>query len=221
MTKEDIEHLCKILTITDYTINDDMSINVAGDVSLNGYGLKKIPLNFYYVLGDFNCSHNELTTLEGSPKKVDGFFACSHNNLTTLEYGPESIGGSYICHKNKLTSLKGCLEEINGNFGCSGNLLKNLEHGPKSVAKNYDCTQNKITSLLGCPESIGGQFFCSANPIGSIFRYVDGQFLNLFKRFKIIKDDSVDFKRLKYIMEMYDFPIFIEQIEKYYKIINK
>ena len=57
-----------------------------GDLDLSGFnplGLKltKLPdiLKDITVGGNFNCSYNELTSLEGAPKTVGENFGCSYN----------------------------------------------------------------------------------------------------------------------------------------------
>ena len=56
--------------------------------------------------GDFDCSGNQLTTLEGAPKEVGGDFYCSGNQLTTLEGAPKEVGGGFYCYSNQLTTLE-------------------------------------------------------------------------------------------------------------------
>ena len=73
--------------LKNYTINPDGTIDVNGDVDLY-YCLgkmKKLPVKFGKVSGDFSCYRNNLTTLEGCPKYVGGGFSCSSNELTTLK----------------------------------------------------------------------------------------------------------------------------------------
>ena len=65
---EDIHEICKICGIENYTINPDGSIDVDGNVNLYEMELTKLPLKFNNVSGYFNCSWNDLTTLEGCPK---------------------------------------------------------------------------------------------------------------------------------------------------------
>ena len=72
------------------------TVKVTGDVDLSGMGLTKIPINFTEVRGIFDCSHNQLTSLEGAPRKVGRHFYCYENELTSLEGQPESIGGRII-----------------------------------------------------------------------------------------------------------------------------
>jgi len=53
--------------IKDFTIRNDGSINVNNNVHLKNINLTKIPFNFNYVDGYFDCSINKLTNLIGSP----------------------------------------------------------------------------------------------------------------------------------------------------------
>ena len=65
------------------------------------------------ITGNFNCSGNELTSLEGAPETIGAGFWCDHNKLTSLEdMSTKSIGGGFWCNNNKLTSLRGCLRQL-------------------------------------------------------------------------------------------------------------
>lgn len=90
--------------IENYTINEDGSIDVNGDVFLYGLGLTELPINFNKVSGTFDCSNNKLTTLKGCPKCVGGNFSCGVNYLTDLKYSPKVIHGSFYCSGNNLKS---------------------------------------------------------------------------------------------------------------------
>ena len=114
-SKEDIHSLCKKYDIRNYTINEDGSIDVDGNVYLNGKKLIELPLKFGKVSGHFNCSRetnlipawNQLTSLEGSPREVGGDFHCYRNQLTSLEGSPREVGGDFHCSNNQLESLEG------------------------------------------------------------------------------------------------------------------
>lgn len=55
-----------------------------------------------YVSGFFNCSHNNLKSLEGAPEKVGGSFACNYcKSLESLEGAPKEVGGWFNCFKCK------------------------------------------------------------------------------------------------------------------------
>jgi hypothetical protein len=122
-----IHSVCKKYDIKNYTINDDFTIDVKGNVNLYNKSLSKIPLKFNIVSGNFNCSNNKLTTLEGSPRSVD-HFDCDYNELATLEGGPEYVDGIFWCSRNSLKTLEGGPEFVRGNFYCENNPLTSTEY---------------------------------------------------------------------------------------------
>ena len=127
--------------IKNYTINNDGTIDVDGDVNLSRYNLIKIPFKFGRVTGRFYCLDNQLTSLEGCPEEVGGYFACSKNNLKNLIGGPQEVGGDYICINNVLESLEGCAGDIGGNFHYNNNQLE----------------------MLDCSSVINGNIYCRGN----------------------------------------------------------
>ena len=143
MIKEYIEKTCQKLDIDEYSINNDFFVDVYGDVNLSELGLVEIPLMFNRVDGDFDCSSNDLESLDGSPKHVGGSFYCSYNNLTTLENAPLYVGDSFECGYNELETLKG---------------------GPENEIEFYDCNSNKLKNLNGAPSKVD-TFFCSHNEL--------------------------------------------------------
>ena len=64
-------------------------------------------IKFGTVKGDFYCSENNLTSLEGAPTTVLGAFICTDNRLTNLKGAPKTVGSGFYCAKNDLTSLEG------------------------------------------------------------------------------------------------------------------
>ena len=130
--------------VKNYTINDDFTIDVKGDVELDHKSLTCFPsfIKFNKVSGYFDCATNQLTSLEGCPTIVDGNFLCYNNQLTNLQGCPTTVCGSFYCHNNQLISLEGCPTIVNGDFYC------------------YN---NQLTSLEGCPATIGGSFSCHSN----------------------------------------------------------
>ena len=135
-------------------------VKVLEDIVING----KLKIRFGKVGGDFDCSRNKLTTLDGSPNEVGGCFYCSNNNLTTLEGAPKKVKGDFVCSYNNMTSLEGAPQCVGEDFYCSYNNLNTLEGAPKEVDGNFYCSYNKLTTLEGTPSVIGGDFYCSGNP---------------------------------------------------------
>lgn len=108
ISNKEIHRICKEYNIQNYTINSDGSIDVDGGVYLSYRELDKIPLKFNRVLGQFDCSYNELISLEGCPKYVGSSFFCSGNRITTLEGGPDIVNSNYFSNFNDLLiSTKG------------------------------------------------------------------------------------------------------------------
>ena len=117
-----IKQICEKYRIKNYTINGD-TVDVNGDVDLLDISSTKLPLKFGIVTGYFDCENNNLTSLEGAPKKVGGYFSCYGNNLTSLEGAPKEIGRNFDCSFNNLTSLEGAPEKVSGEFYCRKNNL--------------------------------------------------------------------------------------------------
>jgi hypothetical protein len=178
-TREEVIQVCEKCEIENYTINDDLSIDVNGDVNLAYRRLEYFPLKFNYVSGYFGCPGNQLETLEGCPQRVSGDFDCpgnglkslegcpqtvggnfdcSTNYLQTLEGGPSIVGGYFSCSFNKLETLKGCPQTINHDFYCFENKLETLEGSPQTVDGDFKCLGNELKSLKGCPKTVGGNF---------------------------------------------------------------
>ncbi len=96
-------------------------------------------IKFGNVKGTFDCSFNNLKSLEGAPHEVGDRFYCNNNNLASLAGSPKKVGGRFDCDRNSLTSLAGA---------------------PKEVGGIFDCRYNNLISLEGAPEKIGGVFLC-------------------------------------------------------------
>ena len=214
---------------------------VTGDFSVNHNYLKNLRNLPNYIGGDFSCGYNKITTLKGFPKYVGGDIFLYDNKLTSLEGITDRIEKKLDIAKNLLTSLKGCPKWIGGYFLCNDNKLTSLEFSPEYVGSGFFCNNNDLTDLVGSPKQVDGIFFCSNNkklinpkgcsekmgdiiscfntPLESIFDRVDQHFLHAFNFYKIIKDDTVNLKRLKYVMDLYDKPIDLDKIEKYYRLV--
>jgi hypothetical protein len=181
-SREYIEYICEKFGIKNWTLNDDGSIDVDGDVELSFKRLNKLPLKFRNVSGNFNCSFNNLTSLEGSPKCVGKHFWCNNNKLTSfLKAGTESVNGGLFCYNNKINSLQGC---------------------PKSVGYYFNCSNNNITSLEGAPEPIRGYFNCQKNPVEQIWDlFEDKDKIEFFNDLDIIRGNSIILDRLIYFLD--------------------
>lgn len=140
----EVKEWLNINNISDYIINDDLSVDVNGDVDLSNRRLYKIPIKFGRINGNFYCSYNKLKSLDGCPTIVECDFDCSNNELTSLDGCPIHIGGMFNCRYNKLISLV---------------------NGPKYVGVHYLVDNNEITSLYNFKCNIGKNFYCRNNKL--------------------------------------------------------
>ena len=227
-TKEEIIEWCEILEIKEYTINEDMSIDVDTHVNLIGRSFEKFPITFNKVWGSFLCNTGNLTTLEGSPKYVGQDFKCNSNNLTSLKGGPEKVEGNFNCAGNdKLINLNGSPKYVGGFFRCGPNDLTSLDSDTEYVGGNFICSDTRITSLTGAPKKVYGSIKCSwthlrefgdfntegfkhvyvlqtpLSPLFPVDREIERDMVETFITFKIIKDGKVNIKRLKYFHSLY------------------
>ena len=201
----DIDSICSEYGINDYTINPDGSIDVDGSVILSSELLTIIPLKFGTVTRDFDCDRNQLTSLEGSPKKVGGYFDCHNNQLTSLVGCPEVIGGDFDCSRNELKSLVGC---------------------PEIIGDNFYCRENQITDFRGVPEFFEGLFYCEGNPIEEIYilflqenHVDDSKCIKWLNEFDVIQGDKIVLDRLEEVFHQLGMDI-PENIKfKSYKVI--
>ena len=111
-TKEEIEKWLNGMKVTNYIINDDLTVDVNGDVYLALKDLTVISVQFRKVSGSFWCYGNQLKNLRNCPEYVGGDFGCSSNRLISLKGCPEYVGGFFSCSHNNLTSLKYCPDYV-------------------------------------------------------------------------------------------------------------
>jgi hypothetical protein len=107
MNKDKIEKMLLEYGVHNFTINDDGTVDVDGDLLLWPHTLPfsmgfEEYFTFGMVNGDFHGQHNGLVTLEGLPNWVSGDYYVNHNHLTSLQHLPKYIGGDLYIHHNDL-----------------------------------------------------------------------------------------------------------------------
>lgn len=138
MSEQEIREICEKYNIKNYTINQDGSIDVNGDVWLYNMKLYKIPIKFNKVTGYFSCHSNFLTTLENCPNEIGKSFSCYSNRLTSLEGFPQKVGKYTHCCPNFY------LESINGYTGDYKKLL--LSNNKKYLIRKHKL--NLINNII-------------------------------------------------------------------------
>ena len=76
---------------------------------------------FGTIYGSVDFEGTQISSLEGSPREVQGFFDCSYcPDLKSLEGAPDYVRDSFYCTGNsKLKSLKGGPKMVDGGFYCT------------------------------------------------------------------------------------------------------
>ena len=75
--------------IENYTINEDGSIDVNGDVHFYEYGLTELPINFNKVTGTFDCSNNKKFLKESSIKLTNIYKNNKFKSIIFMNYVPQ------------------------------------------------------------------------------------------------------------------------------------
>jgi hypothetical protein len=168
LPKKQIAFLNRYVTGT-WKINPSTGlVDVEGNVIFVKKKMVTVPVKFGRVSGTFDCSDNQLVSLEGAPQKVEGSFHCTANQLVSLEGAPQKVEGSFYCTANQLVSLEGAPQEVRGKFHCSHNKLTSLVGAPQKVEGSFYCSHNQLVSLEGAPKEVGGNFWCSYNQLVSL-----------------------------------------------------
>ena len=183
--------------INNYTLTPDdkygFIVDVHGNVDLYNKSLKNIPIKFNTINGFFNCSVNNLTSLEFCPKNIHGSFYCDNNKLTNLEFCPKNINGNFYCGCNKLTSLEFCPKTVNGYFNCGNNNLSSLKFCPDTINGSFFCDNNNLTSLEFFPKAVNGTSYFGSNELTGLDMSKEYGFTEIYKihcEHKIIAEQS-------------------------------
>lgn len=125
-----IEHIIEFLTIHEiknYTINDDETVDVDGNVILHSSPIAHLPIRFGKVTGEFNCcSCENLLSLSGAPRYVGFDFSCNYcPELLSLDGAPAVVRNNFMCEScDSLTSLATNHEIIVGGHLIARNCAK-------------------------------------------------------------------------------------------------
>jgi hypothetical protein len=126
-TKKEIQLWLDTYNIQNYIINDDLTVDVDGQVRLFNKKIHEFPFQFGIIKGDFMLSRNQLTSLKGCPHTVHGSFDCSHNKLINLEYCPKVVYEDFHFQGNRVKELDYMPDIVSGSFKCGINPINSLD----------------------------------------------------------------------------------------------
>ena len=136
---------------TDFDIDDDGLITMKnGCVGHRQIARGVLPFKFSDAHMDFSVDRMKLKSLEGCPMYVSGDFICSHNLLTSLQGAPLEAS-NLDCSHNLLTSLEGCTPDC-FEIVCNNNLLTSLETCPPT--EQLWATDNPFQHFRNTPSHI-------------------------------------------------------------------
>ena len=102
------------------------------------------------ITGDvtfFDCSKNQLTTLDVSQNTALIGFNCSDNQLTALDLSQNTAMTRLDCYNNQLKALDVSQNTALTMLFCSNNQLKALDVSPNTALTMLFCSNNQLTAL--------------------------------------------------------------------------
>lgn len=169
--QEKIANWLKANKITNFTINDDNSVDVDGDLVLDGLRFEKLPVNFKSVTGSVSLVGALLKTLEGLPDEINGDLNISALKLDSVDGFPMKVHGD--CHlgaitvKSTLSSSR--LAHVEGDLIINSYDAPTFAGLPGYVGGDFIVTDSKnLESLSGMPREIGGNCQFSIKKLRSL-----------------------------------------------------
>jgi hypothetical protein len=112
-------------------------LRINGNLDISNKHLSVLPdFSEVEVTGSFDCSHNTISSLAGSPYKVGKHMNCDETNIRDLEGAPRTVGGDFTCRSYFLLTLRGGPERVGGTM---------------NVKRDY----SELANLFGAPREFG------------------------------------------------------------------
>ena len=165
--KEDIAKWLRKYDIDDYTINEDLTVDVEGNVYLDRAFMGQSKEEWLEELESYN-EHTD-------PEAQIDFELCDDGSY-------EGNGSHHVYEEktDQVYELPIQFGRVSGNFWINHNELRTLKGCPHTVGLSFSCENNELHSLASAPATIGHHFWCEANPleeIGDIKTHIGGQFI--------------------------------------------
>lgn len=217
---QDIRDFCTKHRIRNYSINKDLSINVYQNIRL--VSLYNLPIRFNECYGDFTISIGNLTSLENTPRLINGDFsyssAGSKRKLESLKGHPDYVCGSFTIHSTNVSKVD-TLPVIIGNLNLSDNKIETIEYVGQICLNSNPLFELKTNNNSDDPTLT--QF--TGTPIYKLCLEVNVEYWRFYDKwlnnqvilerineFSIIDYKSIDYIRLNDLYDFLEIPFYPE-----------
>ena len=131
--------------------SEDGKISISGPVlffECSGENITSLDVSKNSQLKVLDCSQNSLTSLDVSKNTNIGTLNCSNNNLSSLSISKNTVLSILKCSDNRIASLD--LSKNTGLFElrCSNNKLTSLDLSKHNRLQEVHCDNNQLSSLI-------------------------------------------------------------------------
>ena len=131
--------------------SEDGKISISGPVlffECSGENITSLDISKNSQLKVLDCSQNSLTSLDVSKNTNIGTLNCSNNNLSSLSISKNTVLSILKCSDNRIASLD--LSKNTGLFElrCSNNKLTSLDLSKHNRLQEVHCDNNQLSSLI-------------------------------------------------------------------------
>ena len=149
--------------------SEDGKISISGPVlffECSGENITSLDISKNSQLKVLDCSQNSLTSLDVSKNTNIGTLNCSNNNLSSLSISKNTVLSILNCSDNRIASLD--LSKNTGLFElrCSNNKLTSLNLSKQNRLQEVHCDNNQLSSLIVSKQATGlVEVRCTQNQI--------------------------------------------------------
>ena len=116
----------------------------------------------------FECSGENITSLDISKNSMLEMLDCSKNNLTSLDVSKNTKLKKLDCFSNSISSLSVSKNTILEMLNCSGNRISSLDLSKNTELFELRCSNNKLTSLDLSKHNRLQEVHCDNNQLSSL-----------------------------------------------------
>ena len=149
--------------------SEDGKISISGPVlffECSGENITSLDISKNSQLKVLDCSQNSLTSLDVSKNTNIGTLNCSNNNLSSLSISKNTVLSILKCSDNRIASLD--LSKNTGLFEliCSNNKLTSLDLSKQNRLQEVHCDNSQLSSLIVSKQATGlVEVRCTQNQI--------------------------------------------------------